>query len=98
MCFCLLGFSVFCFVVCICSDMGCHIDWFHCCSRSHSCPPGQTCGKAADIAAVNTVIEVSLRLVRPGRKVILLFKMQFWNVMTPFCFFEVGVNSWQFCM
>ncbi|KAG9156825.1 hypothetical protein Leryth_022750 [Lithospermum erythrorhizon] len=51
-------------------DMGCHIDGFIAVvGHTHVLQGGSVTGKAADvIAAANTAAEVSLRLVRPGKK------------------------------
>lgn len=53
--------------------MGCHIDGFIAIvAHTHALQAGPVTGKAADvIAAANTAAEVALRLVRPGKKVIL---------------------------
>jgi len=56
------------------SDMGCHIDGFIAvAAHTHVLQEGPVTGRAADvIAAANTAAEVALRLVRPGKKVIVL--------------------------
>lgn len=53
--------------------MGCHIDGFIAVvAHTHVLQEGPLTGRAADaIAAANTAAEVALRLVRPGKKVIL---------------------------
>lgn len=55
------------------SDMACHIDGFiTAVAHTHVLHEGPVTGRAADaIAAANTAAEVALRLVRPGRKVII---------------------------
>lgn len=55
------------------SDMGCHIDGFIAVvAHTHALQEGPVTGRAADvIAAANTAAEVSLRLVRPGKKVVI---------------------------
>lgn len=57
-----------------CSDMGCHIDGFIAVvAHTHVVQEGPVTGRAADvIAAANTAAEVALRLVRPGKKVIVM--------------------------
>lgn len=54
------------------SDLGCHIDGFIAVvAHTHVLQEGPVTGRAADvIAAANTAAEVALRLVRPGKKVI----------------------------
>ncbi len=54
--------------------MGCHIDGFIAVvAHTHVLQEGPVTGRAADvIAAANTAAEVALRLVRPGKKVILM--------------------------
>lgn len=54
--------------------MGCHIDGFIAvAAHTHVLQEGPVTGRAADvIAAANTAAEVALRLVRPGKKVIVL--------------------------
>lgn len=55
--------------------MGCHIDGFIAVvAHTHVLQDGPVTGRAADvIAAANTAAEVALRLVRPGKKVLLAF-------------------------
>jgi len=55
------------------SDMACHIDGFIAAvAHTHVLQEGPVTGRAADaLAAANTAAEVALRLVRPGRKVII---------------------------
>ncbi|KAE8661033.1 ERBB-3 BINDING PROTEIN 1 [Hibiscus syriacus] len=55
-------------------DMGCHIDGFIAVvARTHVDKDGPVSGRQADvIAAANTAAEVALRLVRPGKKIIVL--------------------------
>lgn len=55
--------------------MGCHIDGFIAVvAHTHVLQQGPVTGRAADvIAAANTAAEVALRLVRPGKKVCLVF-------------------------
>lgn len=52
--------------------MGCHIDGFIAVvAHTHVLQGGPVTGRTGDvIAAANTAAEVALRLVRPGRKVI----------------------------
>lgn len=59
-----------------CSDLGCHIDGFIAVvAHTHVLQEGPVTGRAADvIAAANTAAEVALRLVRPGKNVIILCK------------------------
>lgn len=65
------------------SDMGCHIDGFIAVvAHTHVLQQGPVTGRAADvIAAANTAAEVALRLVRPGKKVVILL------LGFPLCFF-----------
>ncbi|KAF5747632.1 EBP1 [Tripterygium wilfordii] len=51
-------------------DMGCHIDgYIAVVAHTHVLQEGPVTGKAVDvIAAVNTAVEVAMRLVRPGKK------------------------------
>jgi methionine aminopeptidase len=55
------------------SDMACHIDGFIAAvAHTHVLREGPVTGRAADvIAAANTAAEVALRLVKPGKKVII---------------------------
>lgn len=63
------------------SDMGCHIDGFIAVVlHTHVLQEGPVTGRAADvIAAANTAAEVTLMLVRPGKKVIVLYTI-IWNI------------------
>ncbi|KAE8649565.1 hypothetical protein Csa_017967 [Cucumis sativus] len=56
------------------NDMGCHIDGFIAVVlHTHVLQEGPVTGRAADvIAAANTAAEVTLMLVRPGKKVDIL--------------------------
>lgn len=56
------------------NDLGCHIDGFVAVvAHTHVLQEGPVTGRASDvIAAANTAAEVALRLVRPGKKVIVL--------------------------
>ena len=69
--------------------MGCHIDGFIAVvAHTHVLQDGPVTGRAADvIAAANTAAEVALRLVRPGKKVLLAFIFALFNL--PVIFFPV---------
>lgn len=73
------------------SDMGCHIDGFIAVvAHTHFLQEGPVTGRAADvIAAANTAAEVALRLVRPGKKVIVLS-----CCLEPFLFVELEWRTW----
>lgn len=77
-----------------CSDMGCHIDGFIAVvAHTFVLQQGPVTGRAADvIAAANTAAEVAMRLVRPGKNVIIYLTFYlatvFSNIMmhfSPFC-------------
>lgn len=69
--------------------MGAHIDGFIAVlAHTHVIQQGPITGRAADvIAAANTAAEVALRLVRPGRKVCILF------TCPKYCYFKRNTST-----
>lgn len=76
------------------SDMGCHIDGFIAVvAHTHVLQEGPVTGRAADvIAAANTAAEVALRLVRPGKKVIVLYTI-IWNICHSILRTEISIDQ-----